>query len=85
MSLLIGHFRTEMNSQTSAQYLNPGHIVSPNTKYLNQAQLVLTQILFQMDEMDELFSLREARTPVRLRFGRRSDERAVPHIFPQEV
>lgn len=35
--------------------------------------------------MDELLSLREIRTPVRLRFGRRSDERAVPHIFPQEV
>lgn len=35
--------------------------------------------------MDELMSLREVRTPVRLRFGRRSDERAVPHIFPQEV
>ncbi|CAG9559721.1 unnamed protein product, partial [Danaus chrysippus] len=37
-----------------------------------------------IDEMDELFNLRETRTPVRLRFGRRSDERAVPHIFPQE-
>lgn len=35
--------------------------------------------------MEELLSLRELRTPVRLRFGRRSDEQAVPHIFPQEV
>lgn len=35
--------------------------------------------------MDELLALREVRSPVRLRFGRRSDERAVPHIFPQEV
>lgn len=35
--------------------------------------------------MDELLSLRDVRTPVRLRFGRRSDERAVPHFFPQEV
>lgn len=41
--------------------------------------------LFQMDELDELLSLRDVRTPVRLRFGRRSDEHAVPHIFPQEV
>lgn len=39
----------------------------------------------QVDEMDELMSLREVRTPVRLRFGRRSDEHAVPHVFPQEV
>lgn len=38
-----------------------------------------------MDELEELLSLREVRTPVRLRFGRRSDEHAVPHIFPQEV
>ncbi|XP_021188909.1 short neuropeptide F isoform X3 [Helicoverpa armigera] len=37
-----------------------------------------------LDEMNELLSLREVRTPVRLRFGRRSEERAVPHIFPQE-
>lgn len=35
--------------------------------------------------MEELLSLRDARTPVRLRFGRRSAERAVPHFFPQEV
>lgn len=41
--------------------------------------------MFQLDEMEELLSLRDIRTPVRLRFGRRSDERAVPHIFPQEV
>lgn len=37
-----------------------------------------------LDELDELLSLREVRAPVRLRFGRRSAERAVPHIFPQE-
>lgn len=28
---------------------------------------------------------RDVRTPVRLRFGRRSDEQAVPHLFPNEV
>ncbi|CAG9795095.1 unnamed protein product [Diatraea saccharalis] len=38
-----------------------------------------------LDEMDELLSLRETRTPVRLRFGRRSEEHAIPHVFPQEV
>lgn len=43
------------------------------------------KILLQLDEMEELLSLRETRTPVRLRFGRRSAERVVPHIFPQEV
>ncbi|GBP76345.1 Short neuropeptide F [Eumeta japonica] len=37
-----------------------------------------------LDEMEELLSLRETRTPVRLRFGRRSAERAMPHIFPEE-
>lgn len=46
---------------------------------------VVHTVLLQLDEMDELLSLRDARTPVRLRFGRRSDELAVPHIFPKEV
>ncbi|KPJ06051.1 Short neuropeptide F [Papilio machaon] len=36
-----------------------------------------------LDEMEELV-MRELRTPVRLRFGRRSEEHAVPHVFPQE-
>ncbi|KAG7307790.1 hypothetical protein JYU34_006384 [Plutella xylostella] len=37
-----------------------------------------------LDEMEELLSLRDTRQPVRLRFGRRSAETAVPHVFPQE-
>jgi hypothetical protein len=46
---------------------------------------MLVYYWIQLEEMDELLSLREARTPVRLRFGRRSDEHAVPHLFAQDV
>lgn len=55
------------------------------TVVMTRYKVVLNTPLFQLDEMNELLSLREVRTPVRLRFGRRSEERAVPHIFPQEV
>ncbi|KOB75574.1 Short neuropeptide F, partial [Operophtera brumata] len=33
-----------------------------------------------VDELEELLSLRDVRTPVRLRFGRRSDEHAAEEL-----
>lgn len=44
-----------------------------------------TDDLLQLESGEEIESPRIIRTPLRLRFGRRSDEQAVPHVFPQEV